>query len=73
MKIGQLRFRAPTIAQFNSVSRYSHDSIFPIFLVWVTRQNVTDVTLVVEDANSKLVDVVAFADVGIQEGVDEGW
>ena len=30
-------------------------------------------TLVVEDANSKLVDVVVFADVGIQESVDEGW
>ena len=39
----------------------------------MTRQDLTDVTLVVEDANSKLVDVVAFADVGIQEGVDEGW
>ena len=29
-------------------------------------------TLVVEDANSKLVDVVVFADFGLQESVDEG-
>ena len=30
----------------------------------------TDTTLAVKDANSKLVDIVAFADADIEEGVD---
>ena len=49
-------------------SYFNADSVNKVSQRW--SEDLTDTTLAVKDANSKLVDIVAFADADIEEGVD---